>query len=60
MLWGQKRHKAAQALEFRQGLKRLRLAEKLGVGLRKLVGEIVEVPREAIGRVSTLAKCGWE
>lgn len=48
----EKRDKAAQVAEMKQGLRRLRLARHLGVAARDLAQESVEVPREAIGRVS--------
>lgn len=48
----EKRDKAAQVGEMRQGLRRLRLACRLGTSVRDLVAESIEVPREAIGRVS--------
>ncbi|CAM9483848.1 unnamed protein product, partial [Laminaria digitata] len=47
----EKRDKATQVGEMRQGLRRLRLACRLGTSVRDLVTESIEVPREAIGRV---------
>lgn len=52
MLFAEKRDKAAQMAEIRQGLRRLRLADRLGVAPRDLAQESIEVPREATGRVS--------
>lgn len=52
MLFAEKRDKTAQMAEMKQGLRRLRLADRLGVAPRDLAQESVEVPREATGRVS--------
>ncbi|CAN0016249.1 unnamed protein product, partial [Ectocarpus sp. 13 AM-2016] len=50
-LFAEKRDKIAQMTEMRQGLRRLRLADRLGVAPRDLTQESIEVPREATGRV---------
>ncbi|CAN0550040.1 unnamed protein product, partial [Ectocarpus sp. 8 AP-2014] len=50
-LFAEKRDKTAQMAEMRQGLRRLRLADRLGVAPRDLAQESIEVPREATGRV---------
>lgn len=51
-LIAEKRDKAAQVAEMKQGLRRLRLAGRLGVAARELAQGNIEVPSEAIGRVS--------
>lgn len=51
-LIAEKRDKAAQVAEMKQGLRRLRLAGRLGVAARELAQDSIEVPNEAIGRVS--------
>ncbi|CAM9491497.1 unnamed protein product, partial [Hapterophycus canaliculatus] len=51
VLISEKRDKAAQVDEMRQGLRRMRLAARLGVAARDLAQETVKIPREAIGRV---------
>ncbi|CAN0518263.1 unnamed protein product, partial [Ectocarpus sp. 12 AP-2014] len=51
VLFAEKRDKIAQMTEMRQGLRRLRLADRLGVAPRDLTQESIEVPREATGRV---------
>lgn len=48
----EKRDKHVQVSEVKQGLRRLRLACRLGVAARDLASDTVEVPREGIGRVS--------
>lgn len=50
----EKRGKAAQVAEMQQGLRRLGLARRLGVAARDLAQESIEVPHEAIGRVSLM------
>lgn len=47
----ERRDKAVQVNEVKQGLGRLRLACSLGVAARDLATAIIEVPREGIGRV---------
>ncbi|CAM9770813.1 unnamed protein product, partial [Ectocarpus sp. 12 AP-2014] len=51
VLFAEKRDKTAQMAEMRQGLRRLRLADRLGVAPRDLAQESIEVPREATGKV---------
>ncbi|CAM9352571.1 unnamed protein product, partial [Discosporangium mesarthrocarpum] len=45
-----RREKNVQVAEIRDGLRRLKLACRLGVPVQDLVSQVAEIPKEAIGR----------